>query len=131
MNDPEAALRRLDALARSQPERMAAAKAAADERGRQEIRAASSDEHVTVTADGHGTIISVEFSATALRRLDTLALGERAAEAVNAALDRAQGQRPAADNTPDRAVDEALETLNQRLDGVLGELDEVERILEL
>jgi DNA-binding protein YbaB len=131
MNDPDAALRRLDALARSQPERLAAAKAAAEEHGRQQVRATSSDEHVTVTVDGRGTIISVEFSATALRRLDTVALGERAAEAINAALDRAQGQRPASDDTLDRAVDDALETLNQRLDSVLGELDEVERTLEL
>lgn len=130
MNDPEAALRRLDALARSYPERLAAAAAEAAEHGRQQVSGTSADQHVTVAADGHGTIIDVAFSATALRRLDTVTLGERAAEAINAALDAAERRRPAAKNTLDRALDEALDTLNHRLDGVLGHLDEVERSLE-
>jgi DNA-binding protein YbaB len=130
MNDPEAALRRLDALARSYPERLAAAAAQAAERGRQQISGTSADEQVTVTADGHGTITNVAFSATALRRLDTVSLGERAAEAINAALDAAETRGPAAESTLDRALDEALDVLNHRLDGVLGQLDEVERSLE-
>jgi DNA-binding protein YbaB len=128
MNDPEAALRRLDALARSYPERLAAAAAQAAERGRQQISGTSADEQVTVTADG--PITNVAFSATALRRLDTASLGERAAEAINAALDAAETRGPAAESTLDRALDEALDVLNHRLDGVLGQLDEVERSLE-
>jgi DNA-binding protein YbaB len=130
MNDPEAALRRLNALKRAQHERLAAAAAEAAERGRRQVNGTSAGEHVTATADGHGTIISVTFSATALRRLDTVSLGERAAEAVNAALDAAESQRPAAENTLDSALDDALDALNHRLDSVLNRLDEVEQSLE-
>ncbi len=131
MNDPEAALRRLRDLANSYPERLATAAAAAAERGRREVTGTSSDESVTVSAVGDGTITDVAFSATALRRLDSMTLGERATEAINKALDAAESQRPGtAEDSVESALDEALDTLNYRLDGVLGELDRIERSLE-
>ena len=131
MNDPESALRRLGALRRAAPERMAAAMAEAAEHGRRRFTGTSADEAVTATANGQGMIINVEFSTVALRRLDTAALGERAAEALNAALDAAERRGPAAEDALEQSLDEILDTLNHRLDGVLGRLDEVERGLEI
>jgi DNA-binding protein YbaB len=133
MNDPEAALRRLNELAGSLPARLAVARTQAAELGRQEINGTSTDDTVTVTVDGAGTVTGVRFSAVALRRLDSATLGEHVAEAVNAALDAAERQQPPAsaeDGGFERALDEVLDTLNYRLDGVLSQLDRVERGLE-
>jgi DNA-binding protein YbaB len=133
MNDPEAALRRLNELTRSLPARLAEATAQAADLGRQEIDGSSTDETVTVTVDGGGTVTGVRFSAVARRRLDSATLGEHVAEAVNAALDAAERQqRPAsaAEGGLEQALDEVLDTLNYRLDGVLNQLDQVERGLE-
>lgn len=132
MNDPEAALRRLREVTRSYPERLAAARTAAAERGRSQISGTSGDESATAVVDGNGTIVSVTFSTVALRKLDSVALGQRAAEAINAALDEAdRRQRPdAAEDSLERTLDEALDTLNYRLDGVLNQLGQIERGLE-
>jgi DNA-binding protein YbaB len=133
MNDPEAALRRLNELTRSLPARLAEATAQASEFERREVDGTSADETVTVTVDGAGTVTGVRFSAVALRRLDSTTLGEHVAEAINAALDAVERQqRPASaeDGGFERALDEVLDTLNYRLDGVLSQLDRVERGLE-
>jgi DNA-binding protein YbaB len=132
MNDPEAALRRLDELTRSLPTRITEATAAAARHRRQEISGSSTDEMVTVTMDGAGTVTGVRFAAIALRRLDSATLGEHVTEALNAALDAAERHHPASTGQDelDRSLDEVLDTLNYRLDGVLGRLDAIERSLE-
>jgi DNA-binding protein YbaB len=132
MNDPEAALRRLDELARSLPARLAGAAAEAAETRRQEVSGSSDDDTVTVTADGSGTVTGVRFAPSALRQLDSTTLGEHVAAAINAALDAAERPRSAGgrDDGFEQALDEVLDTLNYRLDGVLGALDDVERSLE-
>ena len=85
-----------------------------------------------MTADGAGTVTEVRFSASALREFDSTTLGEHVAAAINAALEAAERQRSAGgrDDGLERALDEVLDTLNYRLDGVLGALDEIERSLE-
>jgi DNA-binding protein YbaB len=131
MNDPEAALKRLAELTRSYPERLADARAKAAGLHDRQAGGASPEGDVTATADGAGTVTGVHFSATALRRLDTVSLGEQAAAALNAALDAAErGRADAADATGlDRALDEILDNLNYRLDGIVGQLTDVERTL--
>ena len=132
MNDPEAALRRLVELTRSYPERMAEARAKAAKMRDEQISGESPDGDVTATADGEGTITGVRFSTTALRRLDTVTLGERSAAAINAALDAAERRRAdAAGSTGlDQALDEILDHLDYRLDGIVSRLTDVERTLE-
>jgi DNA-binding protein YbaB len=132
MNDPEAALRRLDELARSYPTRLAEARARAEEAGRRQVSGASPGDEVTATVTGEGVIIGVSFSSTALRRLDTVALGERAAAAMNAALDAAERRRADAVGASDldRALEEVIDNLNYRLDGLVSRLADIERTLE-
>jgi DNA-binding protein YbaB len=132
MNDPEAALRRLDELARSYPTRLAEAGTRAAETSRRQVSGASPDDEVTVTADGQGMITGVSFSATALRRLDGVAIGERATAALNAALDAAERHRAdaVASTDLDQALEEVLDNLNYRLDGLVSQLADVERNLE-
>jgi DNA-binding protein YbaB len=132
MNDPEASLRRLAELTRSYPERLAEAHAKAAGLRDQQVSGTSPDGEVTATADGEGTVTGVRFSATALRRLDTVSLGEQAAAAINAALDAAERHRADAAGGAglDRALDEVLDTLNYRLDGIVSRLADVERTLE-
>jgi DNA-binding protein YbaB len=132
LNDPEAALKRLAELTRSYPERLAEARAKAAELRDQQVSGESPDGEVTVTADGEGTVTGVRFSTTALRRLDTVSLGERAAAAINAALDAAErGDEDAAGGTGlERELDEVLDALNYRLDGIVSRLNDVERTLE-
>lgn len=132
MNDPEAALKRLAELTSSYPERLADARAKAAELRDRQISGESPDGDVTATADGEGTITGVRFSTTALRRLDTVSLGEQAAAALNAALDAAERHRADAAGATglDRALDEVLDDLNYRLDGIVSRLTDVERTLE-
>jgi DNA-binding protein YbaB len=132
MNDPEAALKRLTELTRSYPERLADARAKAAGLRDRQVSGDSRDGDVTATADGEATITGVRFSTTALRRLDTVSLGEQAAEAINAALDAAERHRAdAAGSTGlDRTLDEVLDNLNYRLDGVVSRLTDIEQTLE-
>jgi DNA-binding protein YbaB len=135
MNDPEASLRRLAELTRSYPERLAEARVKAAGLRDEKVSGESPDGEVTATADGEGTVTGVGFSATALRRLDTVSLGERTAAAINAALDAAERRRADAADTADgagldRALDEVLDNLNYRLDGIVSKLADVERTLE-
>jgi DNA-binding protein YbaB len=132
VNDPEAAMKRLAELTRSYPERLADARAKAAGLRDQQVSGASQDGDVTATADGAGTVTGVRFSATALRKLDTVSLGERAAEALNAALDAAERDRADAADAGglDGALDEILDNLNYRLDGIVSRLTDVERNLE-
>jgi DNA-binding protein YbaB len=132
MNDPEAALKRLAELSRSYPERLAEARAQAAKWRDRQVSGDSPEGEVTATADGEGTITGLRFSTTALRRLDTVSLGEQATAAINAALDAAEAQRADAAGATglDRALDEVLDTLNYRLDGIVSRLTDVERSLE-
>jgi hypothetical protein len=97
-----------------------------------QVSGASADDDVTATADGRGTITSVRFSVTAMRRLDTVSLGEETAAAINAALDAAERRRAgtAGEAGLDRALDDVLDHLNYRLDGIVSRLADVERTLE-
>jgi DNA-binding protein YbaB len=133
MNDPEAALKRLAELTRSYPERLADARAKAAALRDEQVSGESREGDVTATADGEGTITGVRFSTTALRRLDTVSLGEQSAAAINAALDAAERDRSddAAGTTDlDRTLDEVIDNLNYRLDGIVSRLSDVERTLE-
>jgi DNA-binding protein YbaB len=132
MNDPEASLKRLAELTRSYPERLAEARAKAAGLRDRQVSGESPDGEVTATADGEGTVTGVRFSATALRRLDTVSLGERATTAINAALDAAERRQDdeASGTGLDRALDEVLDNLNYRLDGIVSRLADVERTLE-
>ena len=132
MNDPEAALKRLAELTRSYPERLADARAKAAALRDREVSGDSPEGDVTATADGEGTITGVRLATTALRRLDTVSLGEQAAAAINGALDAAERhQADAAGATGlDRALDEVLDNLDYRLDGIVSRLADVEQTLE-
>lgn len=132
MNDPEAALKRLAELTRSYPDRLAEARAKAAALRDEQVSGESPDGDVTATADGGGSITGVRFSATALRRIDTVSLGEQAAAAINAALDAAERQQSGAAGTTglDRTLDEVIDNLNYRLDGIVSRLTDVERTLE-
>ena len=132
MNDPEAALRRLAEVTRSYPDRLAEAREQVAGLRDQQVSGEPPDGEVTATADGEGTVTGVRFSATALRRLDTVSLGEQAAAAINGALDAAERRRADAAGATglERALDDVLDNLNYRLDGIVSRLADVERTLE-
>lgn len=132
MNDPEARLAALRRMLRDSPQRLAAARERVRDLERQTTAGASADDHVTAIADGHGRILRIDFSATALRRLDTATLGERIAEAVNMALGEAERlqEQLREDSSQDTALDEVTEAFNRRADALMHQLDEIDRSLD-
>ncbi len=133
MTDPEARLAELRARLRDLPREQEAAGEAVRRLATETVTGRSSDRHVTVTADGHGTIVGIEFSADALRRLDSHTLGERLAEAVNLALEAAeqlQAEGRMSGAGLDAELDEAMDMFTHRMDGILSRLDEIGNRLE-
>ncbi len=133
MTDPEARLADLRARLRALPNEQEAAGEAVRRLATETVTAHSSDRHVTVSADGHGTIVGIEFSADAFRRLDSRTLGERLTEAVNGSLEAAEQLQAEGRTTGaglDAMLDEAMDLFTHRMDGILGRLDEIGNSLE-
>jgi DNA-binding protein YbaB len=109
---------------RSVPQRAAAA---------QVLTGTSSGARVSVTVNGLGEVTGIGFAALALRGSDLARLGNHVAEAVNAALEKAERYqraryRPGAD--PQAAGDVIVEMFSYRMNGLLGRLDEMSRNLD-
>jgi DNA-binding protein YbaB len=87
----------------------------------QEVTGTSADGLVTARGTGAGAVTALELHPLAARRLDSVALGERVAEAVNSALDRAEDLRPEMVQMSD--LEGKLEVFHSRMDGLLHRLD--------
>lgn len=87
-------LDRLGALLDSLPERLAAAQRQAAEFAERSFTGEAADGSVSARVDGSGRVAAIELSAGAMRqRMSNYTVGERIAEAVNAALDGADAAR--------------------------------------
>lgn len=133
MIDPAARLAELRQRLRNLPQEQAAAGEAVRRLADESVTGRSSDRHVTMSANGHGTITGIQFSADALRRLDSQTLGERLTEAVNQCLEASellQSDERQGGEQLDDMLDEAMDMFNHRMDGILGRLDEISDSLE-
>jgi len=92
------------------------------------LTGASAGARVRVTVNGLGEVTGVSFAALALRGSDLARLGNLVAEAVNAALEKAE-QYQRARCRPDPAGDVIVEMFGYRMNGLLGRLDEMSRDL--
>jgi DNA-binding protein YbaB len=98
---------------------------------RQAATGSSAGARVSVTVNGLGEVTGVSFAALALRGSDLARLGNHVAEAVNAALERAeQVQRTRRRPAPPAADDVIVEMFSYRMNGLLGRLDEMSRDLD-
>ena len=128
VTDPEARLAELRKRLRDLPREQEAAGEAVRRLATETVTGRSSDRHVTVSADGHGTLVGIEFSADALRRLDSRTLGERLTEAVNLSLEAAERLQAEGRTTGagfEAVLDEAMDMFTHRMDGILTRLDEI------
>jgi DNA-binding protein YbaB len=133
VTDPEARLAELRARLRDLPREQEAAGEAVRRLAAETVTGRSPDRHVTVSADGQGMIVGIEFSADAFRRLDSRTLGERLTEAVNRSLEAAELLQAESRMTGaglDAMLDEAVDLFTHRMDGILGRLDEIGNSLE-
>jgi len=133
---PEGSLAELRQLRQSVPQRQAAARA---EAAAQVLTGTSRDARVSVSVNGLGEVTGVSFSALALRGSDPARLGDHVAEAANTAFEKAgqyqrdqrRGGGGAGAPADPRAAGEAIvEMFSYRMDGLLGQLDEMSRNLE-
>ncbi|HEX6473371.1 MAG TPA: YbaB/EbfC family nucleoid-associated protein [Streptosporangiaceae bacterium] len=135
MSDPESALAELRATMRAFPDRLAAATSRAQSMRDATVTGTSAAETVTVTATAQGQVVSVRFSATALRRLDSQTLGEHITEALNAAFEAAERLQQGGEGTSladlENTIDEASVAFTRQMDGLLAKLEDVERSLDL
>lgn len=133
MIDPEAILAELRERMRELPRARADAAETVRRLGEETVTRRSSDGHVTVSANGQGTITGIELSADALRRLDSHTLAEHLTAAVNACLDASESlqsdQRPGAEGL-DETLDEAMDMFSHRMNGILDRLDQIGNSLE-
>ena len=90
MTDP---MQKLSQLLSDLPARLAEAQEQAAELTARQFVAASTDGAVTATVDGSGQLVEVRLSGALARRMGSLAIGERVAQAVNRALDDAEAER--------------------------------------
>jgi DNA-binding protein YbaB len=90
----------------------------------------SSGARVGVTVNGLGEVTGVGFAALALRGSDLTRLGNHVAEAVNAALEKAEQYQRARRRRPPAADDVIVEIFSYRMNGLLGRLDEMSRNLD-
>jgi DNA-binding protein YbaB len=128
MTDSAARLADLRARLHDLPREQAAAAEAVRRLAEATVTGRSSDQRVTVSANGHGTVIGIEISADTLRRLDSHTLGERLTEAINRSLDAAErlqtDLRPKTEGF-EAVLDEAMSMFDHRMDGILSRLDEI------
>lgn len=95
------------------------------------LTGSSSGGRVSVTVNGLGEVTGVSFAALAQRGSDLARLGTHVAEAVNAALERAeQYQRARHRPGADPGGDVIVEMFRYRMNGLLGRLDEMSRHLD-
>lgn len=90
MTDP---MQKLSQLLSDLPARLAEAQEQAAELTARQFVAESTDGAVTATVDGSGQLVEVQLSGALARRMGSLAIGERVAQAVNRALDGAEAER--------------------------------------
>lgn len=90
MTDP---MQKLSQLLSDLPARLAEAQDQAAELTARQFVAESTDGAVTATVDGSGQLVEVQLSGALARRMGSLAIGERVAQAVNQALDDAEAER--------------------------------------
>lgn len=91
----------------------------------------SSGARVSVTVNGLGEVTGVSFAALALGGSDLARLGTHVAEAVNAALEKAEQHRRIRHRPgTDPAGDVIVEMFRYRMNGLLSRLDEMSRHLD-
>ncbi|MEV0130606.1 YbaB/EbfC family nucleoid-associated protein [Dactylosporangium sp. NPDC050688] len=122
---------RLEKVLNELPDRMAQAQDRAGEFATRHFTGEAADQSVAATVDGAGRLTEVLVSAAATRRLDNFTLGERAAEAVNAALDALDTARAALLSTDGDEPDlqGAEELFAYRMDQLQLRLDAIESSL--
>jgi DNA-binding protein YbaB len=108
------------------------AAAAGEDAAARTVTARSGDGSVTATASGLGVVTSFTVSPAALRAgRDGLArLGASAAEAANAALGQAGSLHRAPPGPSGGPGPAALTQLSERMNGLLGTLDQIDRDLD-
>lgn len=132
MTSPDEALGRLERVLNDFPQRLAEARDRVAAAAAAEVAGEDVGGLVRVTATGKGDITSVRVTERALRDLDSAALADRIAEAVNAALARAEAtladaayERREADDTA-----YAMARFEERMDDMLDRLSRLDRDLE-
>jgi DNA-binding protein YbaB len=90
----------------------------------------SSGARVSVTVNGLGGVTGMSFAALALRGSDLARLGNHVAEAVNAALEKAEQYQYARCRRPPAVDDVIVEMFSYRMNGLLGRLDDMSRDLD-
>ncbi|WP_238005934.1 YbaB/EbfC family nucleoid-associated protein [Dactylosporangium sp. AC04546] len=121
---------RLEKVLNDLPDRVAQAQEKAGGFAGREFTGEATDQSVVATVDGGGKLVEVLLSAAATRRLDNFTLGERAAEAINAALDALDSARAAllsSEDEPD--LHGAEELFAYRMDQLQLRLDSIESSL--
>jgi DNA-binding protein YbaB len=132
VTSPDEALGRLERVLNDFPQRLAEARDRVAAAAAAEVAGEDVGGLVRVTATGKGDITSVRVTERALRDLDSAALADRIAEAVNAALARAEAtladaayERREADDTA-----YAMARFEERMDDMLDRLSRLDRDLE-
>jgi DNA-binding protein YbaB len=132
VTSPDEALGRLERVLNDFPQRLAEARDRVAAAAAAEVAGEDAGGLVRVTATGKGDITSVRVTERALRDLDSAALADRIAEAVNAALARAEAtladaayERREADDTG-----YAMARFEERMDDMLDRLSRLDRDLE-
>jgi DNA-binding protein YbaB len=122
---------RLEKVLNDLPEQMAQAQERAGAFAGRTFTGETADQSVTATVDGGGRLVEVLVSAAATRRLDNYTLGERAAEAINAALDALDTARAALLDGDGEETDlqGAEELFTYRMDQLQLRLDSIESSL--
>jgi DNA-binding protein YbaB len=132
VTSPDEALGRLERVLNDFPQRLAEARDRVAAAAAAEVAGEDVGGLVRVTATGKGDITAVRVTERALRDLDSAALADRIAEAVNAALARAEAtladaayERRHADDTA-----YAMARFEERMDDMLDRLSRLDRDLE-
>jgi DNA-binding protein YbaB len=132
VTSPDEALGRLERVLNDFPQRLAEARDRVATAAAAEVTGEDAGGLVRVTATGKGDITSVRVTGRALRDLDPAALADRIAEAVNAALARAEATLADAAHerreTDDTAY--AMARFDERMDDMLDRLSRLDHDLE-
>lgn len=133
MTPPTGPVDRLGSMLDSLPERIAAAQRQAAEFAGRSFAGEAADGSASATVDGAGRVVAIALSPAAARqRMSNYTIGERIAEAVNAALDSADAAREdllaGAVSGDDVAASE--EMFAYRMDGLQQTLESVQARLQ-
>jgi DNA-binding protein YbaB len=125
---------RLEALAdavREYPAQVADARERLGDAANQTITADAAQGQVTATVTGEGVVDAVRVSPRALRQMDNRAVARYVLAAVNDALDGADTLvEEALGDRADADVDEQVAQYEQRMDQLLGRLDDISRAID-